>query len=590
MEHLKRLLPYLNRYKFPFWGGLTGLVVARVFEAFVPIFLKRAIDSIIAGEPYLAIPALGIIGCVTARFLSIVASRRLVRRVGTIVAYDLRKRLYAHLQKQGPGFFTRYGTGDLMARAVNDVQLIRMLVGNTSRSIAVVLFCAIIGLFFMFKLSPSLALLILPPLPIIAITAYFYSKKVFAQSIAVQQGFSSLSEFTQENLNGIRTVQAQAQEDREVGRFDNINRGYAGNYLALIKTNASISSVMPILGSACQVMVLGYGGSRVLSGDISIGTFAAFFWYLNMVLWPVRDAGMIVTMVQRGASAAQRLFEILDAEPEIKDTSSDEAPDRLTGRFELRNLNYTYPFSEKQVLTDVSFKAEAGEMIAILGRIGAGKSTLLKLFVRLLDPEPGSLFLDGRDIHEYPLAQVRSQVSLVLQDPFLFAESLRSNLSYDEPERNVDQIWMAAEAADLADTIMTFPQKMETLVGERGVTLSGGQKQRSTLARGLIREAPILIMDDCFSSIDTETEEVILRRLKKIRQGITTLLVSHRVSTVRHADRIVVLDEGRMAEMGTHEELLKNNGLYAHIEAVQNRRGELLQAIEREAARGEHVS
>jgi len=590
MEHLKRLLPYLHRYKYPFWGGLIGLVVARVFEAFLPIFLKRAIDSIIEGQPYLAIPALGIIGCVTARFLSIIVSRRLVRRVGTSVAYDLRKRLYAHIQKQGPGFFTRYPTGDLMARAVNDVQLIRMLIGNTSRLLAVVLFSALIGLFFMFRIAPTLALLILPPLPIITITAYVYSKKIFAQSMTVQEGFSSLSEFTQENLSGIRTVQAQAQEDREVERFDRINRGYAGNYLGLIKTNASISSIMPLLGSACQLMVLGYGGSRVLSGDISVGTFAAFFWYLNMVLWPVRDAGMIVTIVQRGASAAQRLYEILDAEPEIRDTPSEKIPNRLTGQFEVKHLNYTYPLTDKQVLKDVSFKAEAGEMIAILGRIGSGKSTLLKLFVRLLNPEPGSLFLDGRDIHTYPLAEVRSQISLVLQDPFLFAESLRSNLSYDNPDRNLDQIWMAAEAADLADTIMTFPEKMETLVGERGVTLSGGQKQRSTLARGLIREAPILILDDCFSSIDTGTEEVILRRLKRLRQGLTTLLVSHRVSTVRHADRILVLDEGRVAEIGTHEQLLQHDGLYAHIEAVQNRRGELLQALHRNRPPGELLS
>ncbi|MEE9556209.1 MAG: ABC transporter ATP-binding protein [Candidatus Adiutricales bacterium] len=588
MEHLKRLLPYIYRYKFPFWGGLAGLVLARVFEAFVPIFLKRAIDSITAGEPYLAVPALAIVGCVTARFLSIVASRRLVRRVGIIVAYDLRKRIYSHLQKQGPGFFARYGTGDLMARAVNDIQFVRMLIGNTSRSMAVMLFSAVIGVFFMFRLSPSLALLILPPLPIIAITAYFYSKKIFDQSMTVQEGFSSLSEFTQENLNGIRTVQAHAQEDREVERFDKVNRTYAGNYLSLIKTSVSISSILPILGSASQVVILGYGGSRVLSGDISIGTFAAFFWYLNMVLWPVRDAGMMVTMVQRGASAAQRLFEILDSEPEIQDHASKKAPpSRLTGQFELKHLSYTYPFAEKQALKDVSFKAEAGEMIAILGRIGSGKSTLLKLFARLLDPEPGSLYLDGRDIHDFPLAQVRSQVALVLQDPFLFAESLKSNLSYDDPERNLDEIWLAAEAADLSDTIMTFPDRMETLVGERGVTLSGGQKQRSTLARGLIRETPILILDDCFSSIDTETEEVILRRLKRIRQGFSTILVSHRVSTVRHADRIVVLDEGRVAEMGTHEELLSHGGLYAHIEAVQNRRYELIQTIEESALRGD---
>ena len=292
-------------------------------------------------------------------------------------------------------------------------------------------------------------------------------------------------------------------------------------------------------------------------------------------------------MIQRGSSAVQRLYEVLDLEPEIKEAPSGRVPARLTGRFELRHLNYTYPFTHKRVLTDISFKAKTGEMIAILGPIGAGKSTLLKLFVRLLDPEPGSLFLDGFDIRDYSLAQVRSQVSLVLQDPFLFAESMKSNLSYDDPGRSLDQVWIAAEAADLTDTIMTLPHKMDTIIGERGVTLSGGQKQRSTLARGLIREAPILILDDCFSSIDTETEEVILRRLKKLRLGLTTLLVSHRVSTVRHADRIVVLNQGRVAETGTHEELLARRGLYAHIEAVQNRRTELLRSIENEAPRGE---
>lgn len=587
MIHLKRLLPYINRYKVPFWGGMIGLLIARVFEAIIPLFLRDGIDSIAAGEPDLAVPALAIVGCVTARFLSIISSRRLIRRIGMIVAYDLRKRVYTHIQKQGPGFFARHGTGDLMARAVNDIQLIRQLIGSWSRSVVVLFFCAAVGLFFMIRLSPSLALLILPPLPIISLTAYFFSRRIFKYSIAVQEGFAELADFAQENLNGIRTVQAQVREDEEIRRFDEVNTRYADNNLALIRTNSKIGSWMPALGAICQIVVLGFGGSRVLAGEISVGTFVAFFWYLNMVMWPVRDAGNMVTMFQRGASGAQRLFEILDSEPEIVDQPSGKAPESIAGEIEFRNLSFTYPLAEKAALQSISFNIKAGETIAVFGRIGSGKSTLLKLFVRLLDPPRGSLFIDGHDVHDYPLSQIRDQIVLVLQDPFLFADTLRVNISYDDLKRPLDEVWSAAKAADLIDMILRFPDRMETIVGERGVTLSGGQKQRVTLARGLILGASMMILDDCFSSIDTETEANILRRLKRRRTGLTTLLVSHRVSTVRHADRIIVLDAGRIAEIGTHEELISGGGLYAHVERVQSRKHELLEMSDRKQAEEE---
>lgn len=587
MIHLKRLLPYINRYKIPFWGGMIGLLIARVFEAIIPLFLRDGIDSIAAGEPDLAVPALAIVGCVTARFLSIISSRRLIRRIGMIVAYDLRKRVYTHIQKQGAGFFARHGTGDLMARAVNDIQLIRQLIGGWSRSVVVLFFCAAVGLFFMIRLSPSLALLILPPLPIISLTAYFFSRRIFKYSVAVQEGFAELADFAQENLNGIRTVQAQVREDEEIRRFDEVNTRYADNNLALIRTNSKIGSWMPALGAMCQIVVLGFGGSRVLAGEISVGTFVAFFWYLNMVMWPVRDAGNMVTMFQRGASGAQRLFEILDSEPEIVDQPSGKVPESIAGEIEFRNLSFTYPLAEKAALQSISFNIKAGETIAVFGRIGSGKSTLLKLFVRLLDPPPGSLFIDGHDVHDYPLSQIRDQIVLVLQDPFLFADTLRVNISYDDLKRPLDEVWSAAKAADLIDMILRFPDRMETIVGERGVTLSGGQKQRVTLARGLILGASMMILDDCFSSIDTETEANILRRLKRRRTGLTTLLVSHRVSTVRHADRIIVLDAGRIAEIGTHEELISGGGLYAHVERVQSRKDELLEMLDRKQAEEE---
>jgi ATP-binding cassette subfamily B multidrug efflux pump len=580
MQYLKRLLPYVSRHKFLFWGGMSGLLLARVFEALIPLYLKDGIDSIVDGTPDLAGPALAILGCVAARFLAVISSRRLIRRIGIWIAFDLRRRTFTHLMKMGPGFFTKFTTGDLMARAINDISLIRQLSDVGTRTVLVLLFCAAVGIFFMLRLSPMLAILILPPLPVIAYTAYHFSKRIFQYSMKVQEGFADLSEFTQENLNGIRTVQAHVQEEEEIKRFEKRNTAYADNFVNLVRTNSLLGSTMPALGALCLLMVLGYGGSRVLAGEMSVGTFAAFFWYLNMVLLPVRETGNMVTLWQQGATGAQRLFEILDTEPEIKDNPAEGHPERLTGEILLQDLSYTYPFSETPALRNISLEIHAGETVAVLGRVGSGKSTLLQLLVRLLDPPPGTLILDGHDVRSYPLALIRNQVALVLQDPFMFAETLRINLSYDDPDRPVDEVWSAAEAADLMETIRNFSDQMETMVGERGVTLSGGQKQRSTLSRGLIRKSPVLVLDDCFSNIDTETEANILNRLKELRKGRTTILVSHRVSTVRHADCIVVMEDGCIVEKGSHEELVAEGGVYAHIEEVQNSRGRLLEKLE----------
>jgi len=582
---LRRLLPYHTRYFVPFWVGMCLLVIARVFEAGVPYFLLLGIDGL-GGQPLspqsssaqsaLLLPTLGILLCVAMRFGAIVIGRRLIRRIGVSVAYDLRKRVYGHLQRQDQGFYARFPTGDLMARAINDINLVRQLIGGGLRTLIVITGSAIIGFGCMLILTPSLALLLLLPLPIISLTGWRMARTVFARSKRVQEGFSQLSEQVQENLNGIRTVQALVQERREIERFDAVNLDYTQRFYRLVAVNSWLGALMPWLGAWVTAIILGVGGALVLDGEMTVGTFTAFFTYAAMVLWPVRQAGQLITLWQQGASGCSRLFELLDYEPAIRAPTLAEnaAPLRLSGAVSISSLCYRYPGAAAPTLRDLQLDITPGETVAVLGRVGSGKSTLLKCFVRLLDASAGSLALDGRDIRTLPLEELRERVVLVPQEPFLFADSLRANLSYDQPQRNEAPIWRALARAALKNTVEQLPQQLDTVVGERGVTLSGGQKQRGTLARGLIREPDLLLLDDCFSSVDTETEETILAALADARRKKTTVIVSHRVSTARHADRIVVLEAGQILEQGTHAQLLARNGWYAELEQLQRKRGD----------------
>jgi ATP-binding cassette subfamily B multidrug efflux pump len=597
---LWRLLPLIRMHGWSFWGGMFFICLGRVFEAGMPLFVRQGVNRMAGHDFHLLGPVLGILSLAVVRYISVAYGRQLVRLVGVTVTYDMRERLYWHFELQGPRFFARFPTGDLMARAINDLNLVRQLIGVGSRTLIVLGFSGLVAFAFMLFLSLKLTLWLLPVMPFIAGMGYLLSKRIYEQSTLVQEGFSSLSESVQENLNGIRTIQTHAQEDREVARFRAVSGAYADNYFRLMVMNAALNAWMVVFTGIAVMIIMGFGGYQVLHGEMTVGTFTAFTLYLGMAVAPIQQSGQIVSMFQRGFSGAARLFEILDYEPEIRDAPDAVPLAAIGGDIKLQHLSYTYPrraaakdaqdgnphhvASGQAALADVSLQIKAGEMIAILGRVGSGKSTLLRSIVRLLDPPPGTVYLDGRDIRLLPIAQVRSQIALVPQDPFLFADELGRNISYDNPTREADEIWSAAEAADLEDTIERFPDHLRTLVGERGVTLSGGQKQRTSLARGLIRDTPVLLLDDCFSSVDTETEEHILSRLKELRAGRTTMLVSHRVSTARHADRIVVLEAGRIAELGTHVELLERGGVYANFARVQGRREELAHELERETA------
>ena len=566
-------------YQFQIYLGFLGFFAARFCEVGTYFLVAEGIDAIgeLLGERPIVYSigqiAGGIVFFVAMRFLVVSYARRAIRRVGISVSYDLRQNLYERVLAQGPEFFSKISVGDVMTRAIQDISLIQRLIAFGMIAIVIMVFAPLFGVTAMLTKSASLTLLIVPLLPIIFIYAIHMTSEMGRSSVEVQERLSQLSSHTQENLAGIRTIQAQVQEENEINRFWHTNDAYASAFYDQARITSLMSAWMPFFASAAQLVIVLYGGQLVMNGEMSIGDLVFFFACLSMLLQPIRMAGMLVMLIQRGAVATDRLFEIYDSEPEIEDAPAADFPAAIKGGFKLVDLSFTYPGSATPALQNINLTIEPGESIAIVGRIGSGKSTLLKQFTRMVNTPHGALFIDGYDVHDFPLSRLRAQISQVLQDAYLFGEPLYSNISYDEPERQLELIWDAADSASLRDSIAEFPGQMQTIVGERGVTLSGGQKQRTTLARGLIRNAPVLILDDCFSSVDTETEEHILGRLNTLRTGKTTILVSHRISTLRHSDRIVVMEAGRIVEIGSHEELLALGGAYADLERAQTQVG-----------------
>lgn len=594
LAHIKRLFPYVARYKWVLIACISAMLVQRLLFNVMPMLTKMLYD----GLAYEHIPAdiltpvLGMLALVVLGFIIYVPSRRALRRISIAVTYDLRKRIFHHVQFQGPGFFNRYPTGDLMSRAVNDINMVRMAVSFGWVNIAMFVFTVATSLAFMIYLSPHLTLFVVLPLPIVAAVGFIMSRGMYPYYRERQEAMSAVTTFAQENLNGIRTIQAMAQEDFEIGRFREASTQYTKKYYRATRYMLFMSMAMSTLSFISPLIILGYGGSLVIAGDISVGTYLAFSIYLSMLTMTVGHIGHSLSMFVAAAAGTERIYEILDYETEVKDNPDFDLPGEVVGRLEFRNLRYKYPDAGTDAIHDFSIDIQPGETIALLGRVGSGKSTVLRAAVRLIDIPRETIFLDGHDICDYAIGDLRKLIGLVPQHAFLFSASLRENITYDDPFREDEFVYEAVEHAGLKSSIEEFKDGIETIVGERGITLSGGQKQRSTLARGLIRETCVLLLDDCFSSVDTETEERIISGLQETRAGKTTILISHRVSTARHADRIFVIDNGGILESGTHEELLSSGGYYADLEAIQSnqdadqtRRDSLLAKLEDEDAR-----
>jgi ATP-binding cassette subfamily B multidrug efflux pump len=573
LREFRTLLPYMRRYWPRYLAGLLFLVLADAGQLYLPQLVRRAVDLVASGgfslaglvpPVLLAIATAGLIalGRFFWRFFINGSSRR--------IENELRERLFAHLQALSTTFYGKSKTGDLMAHMTNDMNAIRMATGMAFVSFVDGFFMTLAILVILLAQNPRLALLSISPLPVLTVGVILFGKIVGEKFKSVQEGFSAMSDLAQESIAGIRVLKIFVQEQAFGRRFADRNRDYSDRNLSLAKTFGFFFPAVGFLAGLTSLIFLLLGGRSVMEGSLSPGMFTAFFAYLQMLIWPMLGAGFTVNLLQRAGASLGRINKILAEQPDI--ASPPPAQARLgppRGDIRLHRLSYAYPGTGKPVLLDLELEIPAGTIVGLLGRTGSGKSTLVNLLPRLLDPPPGTVFVDGHDVREYDLASLRSAIRVVPQDTFLFSTSIRENIAFGAEDGDTEALEKAAAISTIRRDLGNFPQGWETVVGERGITLSGGQKQRVALSRAIAAQAAIYILDDAMSSVDTETEEAILSALLPSLRGSTVILVSHRVSTLCHADRVVVLEGGRVTQEGTPAELASIPGFYADILRLQ---------------------
>jgi ATP-binding cassette subfamily B multidrug efflux pump len=565
--------------------GLVALLIVDVLQLIIPRIVKHAIDDLtlgmipsshllLYGGEVLAL-ALGIGGFrYVWRSLLLGAARR--------VEKALRDRFFLHLQSLSPSYFSRTKVGDLMAHAINDIDAVRMSLSLGIVFLVDTIILGVLTIFFMIYIHPLLTLYAILPMPLITVITLFFSRTIHDRFEVLQKTFASLTERVRESIAGIRVVKAYVLEKEEEGKLSRLSQDYIQKNVNVTKVWGMFFPIILFFSNLSMVIVLYLGGRLTIFQSISTGDFVAFMSYLGLLAWPMMALGWAINVIQRGAASMDRLNKIFEEVPEISDGRQVASSGELKGRIEVKGLTFSAGNGGAPILQDIQLTIPEGERIVIVGRTGSGKTVLCNLLARLLESPQGSLFIDGTEIHRIPLKRLRRSIGYVPQDTFLFSETIRENIAFGRTEAKDQEIEEAARIAQIYDEIMEFPEGMNTVIGEKGITLSGGQRQRVSIARALLINPPIFILDDALSSVDIQTEERILEGLEKFLQGKTTILITHRIAPLRKADRIVVLDEGRVVEIGTHTTLLARGGIYANLYWQR----ELEEELEREGARG----
>ncbi|MDT0159580.1 ABC transporter ATP-binding protein [Bacillus sp. AG4(2022)] len=571
MEIFKKLKEYYWPYKKYFIWSMVFLLAVTGITVVYPMILQLTIDEVVLGGKYEWIPylAFGFIGIMFVKGIATYIHQYTGDLFGITSVYKLRNSLYEKLQFLPFKYYDNAKTGDIMSRLTADVEGFRFCLSFGFSEL--IRFILLIGISFsvMFYYSVPLTLVTLATLPFLAVVTFKFDKAVHPAFRGIRKSFGKLNTKVQENISGINTVKSLSREDFEIGKFNRSNEDYKDNYLFTSDIWAKYFPLMEFLGNLSVVLLLSYGGYLVIDGSLQPGELVAFYSLVWYIMWPIMNLGFVINLFSQAKASGERLLEILEAENEIKETDHAAEPDRIHGEVDFKSVSLQYTKEDKEALHDVSFKAHPGKTIGLIGATGSGKTSVTQLMTRFYEASSGEVLIDGRNVRDYSLEALRSGIGFVLQESFLFSSSIKANISYGRPEASIEEIMDAAKRAQAHEFIMELPEGYDTMLGERGMGLSGGQKQRIAIARAICTDPGILILDDATSAVDMTTEFNIQQALKEVMKGRTTFIIAHRISSLKHADEILVFKDGRIAERGRHEDLLKNNGPYQRIYDIQ---------------------